>query len=384
MGHIRQRGPGTYQLIYYVGRDANGKDKYKSETVKGERKDAEDRLLEIEHKLNTGEFVPPGKETVEQFMATWLEEIKPTIRPKTHTWYKGMVDNHITPAMGKAKLSKITPLQIQAVYRNLLDELSPSTVKGVHRTLRAAFGQAVKWGLIAKNPVDQVDPPKVEKKEYRTLTAEEIDKLLLASVPTGRYSLYLAAVTTGMRQGELLGLRWRDIDIDKGIIIVRQQLARSWGEPEFGPVKTDSGRRVVAMPESLITALKDHRQMQQRERELYGAEYKDYDLVWAVLGGGPISSRNLNRQFKTLLKKANLPDIRFHDLRHTHATLLLEAGIHPKVVQERLGHSAISVTMDIYSHVKPNIQKEAAAAIDKALTRGRGEKATEGKTGNKN
>lgn len=382
MGHIRQRGPGTYQLIYFIGRKPNGKPEYKSETVKGTREEAEARMTAIEHSMNIGEYVPPAKQTVEQYMTTWLDEIKPTVRPKTWTWYEYINRIHITPNLGQSKLSKLTPLQIQTVYRELLEGHSASTVRGVHRTLRAALGQAVKWGLIARNPAEQVDQPKAEKTEQRTLTAEEIDKLLLASVDTGRYSLYLAAVTTGMREGELLGLRWQDVDLDHGIITVKQQLSKAGVNPEFGPVKTGAGRRRIIVPESLSAALKDHRKEQEKERELYGKEYKDYDLVWAILGGGPISARNLIRQFKGLLSKAKLPDIRFHDLRHTHATLLLEAGVHPKVVQERLGHSAINVTMDIYSHVLPDMQQGAASAIDNILTRRSDKKEDEVKSGN--
>lgn len=380
-GHIRERGPNTWQLIWYAGRKPDGRPDYHSCTVHGSKEAAEGKLATILASIYTGEYVAPAKETVGQYLNRWLEEIRPSVRPKTWAWYKMQCQLYLIPNLGQIPLQKLAPLHIQSLYRKLLESgrtgdtstgkkgqgLSPAAVRGVHRTLRRALGLAVKWGLLVRNPAEAVEQPKRAKAEQKTLAPEEIARLLDASKKTERYSFYLAAVTTGMREGELLGLRWQDVDLERGTATVKQQLSRAGEHPSFSEPKTAHGARIVSLPESLVVALRKAKSVEEEERKAYGKDYQNYDLVWHVPGGRPINPRNLNRQFKSLLKKAGLPDMRFHDLRHTHATILLQAGTHPKVVQERLGHSQIAVTMDTYSHVIPALQTQAAQDIDKLL-----------------
>ncbi|HHY47383.1 MAG TPA: site-specific integrase [Firmicutes bacterium] len=190
-----------------------------------------------------------------------------------------------------------------------------------------ALGQAVKWGLIARNVADLVDPPRKERKEMKTLPAAEVVRLLNEAQRTGRHALYLMAVTTGLREGEILGLRWSDVDLERGIITVQQSLKKAGKEVVFASVNTSKGVRPVVITQSLVQALKSHKAKQAEERLFYGPAYRDYNLVFTVPGGGPISPPNLLRQFKSLLRKAVLPDIRFHDLRHTHAPLFLAQGV---------------------------------------------------------
>lgn len=264
-GHIRKRkgkNGDSWQLIYYVGRKPDGRPDYKSCTVKGTSKDAEAKLAEIINSINYGEYVPPGKENVGQYLTRWLEEIKPTVRNTTWVWYEVNCRLHLIPTLGHIKLTKLTPLQIQSAYRKLLgsetsakgrqsEGLSANSVRGVHRTLRRALGQAVKWGLISRNPADQVEQPKAEKTRPQVLTAENVDEFLstVATTAPDRYSLYLAAITTGMRQGELLGLRWQDIDFKNRVAAIRQQLVKAGREPKFQPPKTDAGERRVLLPD---------------------------------------------------------------------------------------------------------------------------------------
>lgn len=384
-GHIRTRGENTHQLIYYVGRKPDGRPDYRSTTFHGSKRDAEIHLANIISSIGKGEYAAPTKETVGQFLNRWLEAIQPpVIEEKTWKWYKTNCKMHLIPKLGHIQLAKLTPLQIQAAYRELLDggraaksqggepgdPLSPNTVRGIHRTMHRALGQAVEWGLLAQNPAAKVKQPKEVKTDRRVLIPEEAARLLDVSHPTGRYSLYLAAITSGLRQGELLGLRWRDVDLDRGVATVRQELKKAGKNPQFKPPKTPSSFRAVSLPQSLVAALRELRRQQEEERELFGASYRDYDLIWTVPGGGPISPRNLDRQLKSLLRKAGLPDMRFHDLRHTHTSLLARAGVHPKVAQERVGHAQSTLTMDIYTHTTAGMQEAAAAAIDKLLVAG--------------
>lgn len=380
-GHIRKRGENTYQIIYPLGRGPDGKKKYGSETIKGTLKDAQVRRAQIIAGLDSGDFVHSGKGTIGDYLLRWLAEIKSSIRPKTYRSYEQITRLYLIPHIGAIQLGKLSPLHVQAMYRKLLEEgragktatgnagegLSPTTVRVIHRTLKSALAKAVEWGLIAKSPADRVEQPAKVTKDPKTLTPEEAVRFLEATKPTGRYSLYLAALTTGMRQGELLGLRWSDVNLEKGIATVTQQLISAGEEPVFGEPKTKHGNRIVILSKNLVKALAEDWSNEAAARHLPGSTCGKYDLVWHVVNGNPISARNLDRQFKSVLQKSGCPDIRFHDLRHTHATMLLESGVHPKIVQERLGHSDIAVTLNTYSHVMPILQGIAADQIDSIL-----------------
>ena len=220
----------------------------------------------------------------------------------------------------------------------------------------------MRWGLIVSNACAGVDPPKVPRKEFRVLDAAEAKQLIEVASGDRLEALLVLAICTGMRQGELLGLQWRDVDFDRGVVTVRRQLSESGVDgPELAELKTEKSRRSIALPASAVASLRMH-------RERYGAEPLPTALVFTADRGGPVHKRNLLRRwFYPLLKRAGLPKVRFHDLRHTHASLLLAEGVHPKVVQERLGHSQVSVTLDVYSHVAPSLQVEAAAKVDALL-----------------
>jgi integrase len=246
--------------------------------------------------------------------------------------------------------------------------LSAQTVLHHHRVLRQALHQAVRWQLLMRNPADAVDPPRPRRREMQALDDDQIAQLLDAAKGGNHFMPVLIAVTTGLRRGEILALRWQDVDLNKGTLAVRQSLEQTkrFGL-RFKEAKTQRSRRVVALPSLLVDALRKHRREQAKHRWALGAAYQDHGLVCPADDGAPQSPDALSAAFPHLVSRAGVPRVRFHDQRYTHATQLLNEGIHPKVVSERLGHSNIGITLDTYSHVLPGMQEEAAQRVDAAL-----------------
>lgn len=332
------------------------------------RPEVAERLADALAKVQGGQILPKERQTVAQYLESWLEtSARPRVRVTTYGGYERMIRLHVVPGIGKVRLARLTPQTLSHLYGGLaVNGLSPKSVRLVHAVLHRAFKQAVRWRLINVNPADAVDAPRAERKEFHALDAEETARLLEAARADRLHGVYVLAVTCGMRQGELLGLRWADVDLDKGALAVRQQVMRIGGEWRFSEPKTKAGRRVITLPAVAVSALREHRRRQAEERLRVGPEWHDNGLVFTNRIGNPIEKQNLmRRSFWPLLDRAALPRIRFHDLRHTAATLLLAEGLHPKVVQERLGHSTIAVTMDVYSHVGMTLQREAADTLDR-------------------
>jgi len=330
------------------------------------------RLAKALHEREQGQPLPPEKETVSSYLARWLEDAaRPTIRATTFDNYSRMVRRHVAPAIGHLRLARLAPHDLSRLYRRMLDRgLSARTAQLTHAILHRALRQAVRWRLVAVNVCDMVDAPRPQRREFRTLDTEEAMRLLTASEGDRFHGLYALALTCGMRQAELLGLRWADLNLPGAVLAVRQQAIRVKGGWAFTPPKTDKGRRTIALPVLAVRALRQHKIRQTEERLALGPAWEDNDLVFPNQVGRPIERQNLiRRSFHPVLDKAGLGRLRFHDLRHSAATLMLAQGIHPRVVQERLGHSTISVTMDVYSHVMPTLQKEAARAMDVAFGR---------------
>jgi integrase len=309
-----------------------------------------------------------------EYLARWLEgSVRGSVWHTTYRDYAGHVRNHIVPELGRLKLAKLTSAHVQGLYRKKLDAgLSPRTVKYIHATLHKALEQAVKWRLVPYNVSDGATKPRQDKRETEALTIEQIFTFLKAARKVGdRFeALYALAAFTGMRPGELLALRWRDVVLDapEPVVRVRRSLSEGPDGPVFKQTKTEKGRSVSLLPEA-VTALKTHRKRQAEERLKYSGLWKDHDLVFPSRTGTPMRWTNLTkRNFKPLLGKAGLPQtVRFYDLRHTFATWMLEQGENPKIVQEILGHSQITHTMDTYSHVTPNMQREAFSRLNKRL-----------------
>ena len=309
----------------------------------------------------------PERQTVQQFVARWLETARPTLEYSTFVRYEEYMRIHVIPILGRIRLTRLSAQNVQELYsRKLADGLSPTTVHHLHTVLHRALRQAMRWGLVSRNVTEIVDPPRIAKTQHQTLTADQA-KQFLSSVRGDRLeALYVLAIMTGMRQGELLGLHWHEVNLETETIHVRSQLKRGG---VLGSPKTDSSRRQIDLPAIAIEALRRQRIRHLHERSEAGASWSESNLVFINSVGNAINPSNLrSRSYVPLLKSTRLPVIRFHELRHSTATLLLSLGCNPKVVQELLGHSQIGVTMDVYSHALPTMQKDAMSALNRLLS----------------
>lgn len=307
------------------------------------------------------------------YLERWLREVaEPTVRPSTYIRYKELLTGHVTPTLGHLPLAKLNPQDLNGLYGELSQHLAPRTVGHVHRVLHRALRDALHWGLVARNVCDAVSPPKVPRREIQVLTPEQARSLLDAAEGDVLEAVYVLALTTGLRQGELLALKWSDFDADAGRLTVQRTVRWITGRGVVeGEPKSDRSRRNLSLAPMAVTALKDHR-ARQAEQRMRAVFWDDLDLIFANEVGRHIEATNLmRRSFRPLLEEAGLPRIRFHDLRHTAATLLLMQGVHVKVVSEMLGHSSVSLTLDVYSHVLPSMQSDAAAKMEALFSIGR-------------
>jgi integrase len=308
------------------------------------------------------------KLTLSQYLERWYPSLEGTVRPTTQRRYQDVLRRHVEPTLGRKYLSKLSPLDVQSLYADKLTEgLSPTTVALIHNILHRALKQAVRWGLLMRNVTEAVDPPREATPEYATWNEYQVREFLAVADKDEWAALWRLALTTGMRRGEILGLRWEDLDLTREVLAVRRTLSRGTGGTyTFGTPKTTSGRRSIALPRSTVESLKVHR-IRQVEGRLKAEVYKDEDLVFADSIGEPLHPNSVAYRFNRLIAKARLPRIRFHDLRHTAATLMLANNIHPKIVQERLGHADVSMTLNRYSHVTMDMQREAADRLDNLI-----------------
>jgi integrase len=309
--------------------------------------------------------------TVGEYLDKWLKgSVRGSVRQSTFDRYEIAVRVHLKPALGRRKLKKLSPAHLAGFYQDRLAAgFAPASVNKLHVTLHKALDQAVKWHMIPRNVCEAVKAPRpAPEGEMRTLSPEEARKLLEAARGERLEALYVLAVHTGMRQGELLALKWQDVDLEAGTVQVRRTLTKSGTSLLLGEPKTAKGRRKLKLTARATAALRAHRKRQLEERMQKAGLWQDQGLVFASEGGTLINPTNLRkRSFASLLERAGLPKIRFHDLRHTCATLLLGRGVHAKFVQELLGHANITITLDTYSHVLPGMGDQTARAMEDAL-----------------
>jgi integrase len=366
-GSIYQRRDGRW--VAQVTRD-DGPTKY----YYGQTRDAVKRkLTQALHDQQEGLPLVSDRQTVAQYLEQWLTSTaQHRLRPRTYVRYQQLVRTHALPTVGKLPLPKLTPQHLSTLYSDKLAVgLSPRSVQFLHAVLHSALKQALLWGLIVRNPADAVKAPRPSRYPMRALDQAQTRALLDTAAGDPLEALYVLALMTGMRQGELLGLQWADVDFDSGRLTVRHTL--QWvegGRWSLDEPKTGHSRRSIRLPATALHALKVHRAQQVEQRLVLGPAWAEHDLVFCNTVGRPLQKSNLlPRSFRRLLRRAGLPRIRFHDLRHTYATLALMSGVPVKVVSETLGHASITLTLDTYSHVLPDMQEDAAARMDALLGR---------------
>lgn len=374
-GHFRKRG----EKWYFWAELEPGSDGRRRQVSKGgfrTKKEAEKAFADLRDQVRRGEYVAPSTVTVATYLKDeWLPAVKASIRPATWDHYRAMVEGYVVPYLGARRLGEVLPSQLNAFYADLLVRgrrnrgaslqpgLSPKTVRHVHTMLHKAFADAVKWGRLPRNPAGRAEPPRPRTAEMRVWDTSQLRRFLDHVAEDRLFAVWLLLATTGMRRGEVLGLRWSDVDLDSARLSVVQTLILVNREVLFSEPKTARGRRSIALDASTVSELRRLRRVQTEERLRFGELYEDHGLVACHEDGSLISPRLFAAWFTQRARDAGLPPIRLHDVRHSYATAALAAGVPAKIVSERLGHSSIAITLDTYSHVLPNMQEQAAEQV---------------------
>ncbi|MBT2736190.1 site-specific integrase [Bacillus sp. ISL-7] len=368
----KDKKTGKYSFVVDIGKDATGKRKQKMKRGFSTKAEAEKELAKLINETNEGIYFEPQKMTVDEFFEMWFKERKSSVERTTYNNQLAFYKIYITPRMGSLKMYEVTPIFLQNYVNDLMEytTLKASTIHKLFDVLKVSFKKAVKLKIIKENPSYLVDLPKIKKTEMNVWDIKEVNFFLeeVSNVkrPSNYLTAYLLAILTGCRQGEILGLRWRDIDFENKFIYIKQTLSHD-GKELRNAAKTKASIRSISIPDILIKQLKKERKTCLKNKLKCGSVYEDHDLVICTKHGRPVQSSNLIRGFKKDVKKVGLPVIRFHDLRHTHATMLISQNINPKIISERLGHARIGITLDIYSHVLPSMQQEVAAKLDEII-----------------
>ena len=376
-GGIRKRGGNSYSVCISLGRDPTGKYKYLTETVRGTREEAKKRRAALLHQIANGTFITPSKTTLAEYLEQWLQEYaRANLAPRTAEGYQLIAQRHLRPALGRITLTSLKPEHIQRYLSDKLFSgradgkggLSPRTARHHYVTLHTALGQAVKLGLLNRNAADAVSPPRFQRHQWQSLSEFGVSSVLEAARGSQYYPVFYLALYTGLRRSEMLALRWCDVDL----LLCRLHVTRSLhqlprGESVIRAPKSERSRRVVSLPPSAAQVLQEHREEQARQRSETGRELREADLVFCDPKGRPLRPDTVTHAWVKLARRIGLKGVRLHDARHTHASLMLKQGVHPKIVQERLGHASIQITLDTYSHVAPGLQEAAAAGFDKMI-----------------
>lgn len=329
------------------------------------------KLAALQAELNKGRLPAGRVPTVAEFLRSWLEtSVKPRLKPLTYASYKVNVEKHLVPTLGRYRLDQLTPLHVQEMMNErLATGLSTKSVAYIHQVLRTALGLAARWDMVSRNVARLVDRPRIQRKEINPLTPDEARSFLAAVRGHRLEALFSVALALGLRQGEALGLRWDDIDFAAGTLRISHQLQRIDSKLTLVPPKTEKSRRTLVMPSMIVERLREHQKRQVAEKLWAGSKWQESGLVFANRVGQPTQARRVIEQFHEALAHAGLRRVRFHDLRHSCATLLMVQGVSPRVVMAVLGHSEIAMTMDAYSHVVPELQREAAQRMQAILER---------------
>jgi integrase len=384
-GHIRERSRGHWAIVIDLRDSKTGKRKRKWHSFAGTKRGAQEKCAQLITELKSGNYVEASKETISEFFERWLLDIKSRVSPRTHERYAEIVRKNIVPVLGAIPLKKLRPADISNAYATALSSgrrkgtggLSTRTVLHIHRVLKQGLGQAVQWEMLARNPCDGVKPPKVQPKPMQTYDLAQTVELIEAMRGARLFVPVLLAVLCGLRRGEIAALLWQHVDLAAGQIAVVQSAEQTKAGVRYKEPK--SGRaRTVALSATVVEELRAHRLRQAEELLRLGTRLTDSTFVCAREDGEPMQPDSFTHDWDRKIAGTTLPRLRFHDLRHAHATHMLSSGVHPKVASERLGHSKIGITLDLYSHVLPNMQADAAALVDDALRAALNKRETKG------
>ncbi|WP_305455495.1 site-specific integrase [Bacillus mycoides] len=364
---------GNWDFVFNVAKDPmTGKRKQIRRRGFKTKQEANEEMIKLKAEILTNEYLEPTYMTYEKFMEEYFQERKNKLQKSTYTSHFALYQKTIKPKLGHFKLQEVTARHLQRFVNDLVDEshYAEDTIVLIFRIISASFKKAFLVRLVKFNPTIGVTLPKVTRKEMRVWTLEQVTKFIdegrRVKYPTRYYIGYLMAVLTGMRQGELLGLRWKDVDIENGIVYIRQTLTVG-RELKVG-AKNEASVRSLHIPTVLIEELESHKKLIRQEKLIYGEDYTDLDLVLPTIHGRPLEPRSFRRAFYSLTKHLELPQIRIHDLRHTHATVLIQQNINVKLISERLGHTDIGTTLNTYSHVLPSMQKSVAERLNELFS----------------
>jgi integrase len=376
-GSIKWQSDNSYRVRASIGKDPiSGKYISHFETVKGNKKDAERRLRELLTEVDKGTFIEPGKITLGNYLSQWLRDyVIVNLSPRTYEGYEYIIRYHLTPVIGNIPLSALKPEHVQhylatklsTTKANCKAKLSNLSVRHHAMLLHKALKTACQLGLLQRNPTDNVVIPKATQIEMQIWDVEEVKRFLDTAISSQYYPLFFIALYTGARRSELLALRWSDVDLLLCTMSINRNLHQINKQYVFTQPKTNKSRRVIDLSPDSVQVLRNHHNKQAMDKAMADIKIQESDLIFSTYDNRPWRPNTISRAWVATAKRAGVKVIRFHDARHTHASLMLKQGIHPKVVQERLGHSTISTTLDIYSHVAPGIQKAAAQRFDEML-----------------
>jgi integrase len=375
-GCVLERSKGHFAIIIDLVDKTTGKRRRKWHSFTGTKRQAQARCAELITDMNAGTYIVPSKATLAAYLDVWLADIKSRITPKTHRRYSELARKNIVPLLGETLLKDLQPAAISHAYSRLLESghrkgggLSAGTVRHCHRLLKQALAQAVRWGgdwAISRNPCDAVKPPKAAPAKICVHDVAQTVELIEAIRGSRLFVAVLLAALCGLRRGEIAALRWGTVDLDSGSLAIVQSAEQTGTVVRYKEPKTGRGRTVALSP-MMVEELRAHRLRQAEELLRLGIKVTDETFVCAREDGKPLQPDTFTQEWKRIVAKTGLPRIRFHDLRHSHATHLLASGVHPKIASERLGHSKIGITLDLYSHVLPNMQEEAVAKLDAVM-----------------
>jgi integrase len=375
-GYVTKKGNRYYAVIYEGVDPTTGKERRRWHPGGPRRRDAERLVNELARSKDEGTYRAPNRLTLGDYLTEqWLPGQRSQLRPSTFDSYRRNIELHVLPRIGGIPLQRLVPEDLERLYAVLASDgrhdgkpggLAPKSIRLVHLVLHKALSDARRKGTVARNVADLADPPKQRahrRHEINVWTAEELHRFLGICAGHRFHPAWFVASHTGMRRGEVLGLRWSDVDLDRRRLSVSQAVILVAYELVVSDIKTDTGRRTIDLDERTVAVLRGWRTRQLEERLLVGSEYEDHDLVFARPDGAPTNPDLFSQSFDRLVARADLPRIRLHDLRHTHATILLKAGVPVKVVSERLGHAGPAFTMSVYQHVIPGMQADAATVF---------------------